>query len=384
MKKIISIVGARPQFIKLAPLAKALKHHSPGLRHVIVHTGQHYNFRMSKLFFDELGISVPDYHLNVGSGPHGKQTGLMLEKIEDICLKERPDILVTYGDTNSTLAGALAAVKLHIPVAHIEAGLRSRNRDMPEEINRCVTDHCSQILFCPTSSAVNNLRSEGFTNIVAKGRRIISAGVAQRHLSNRSSPCVINAGDIMFDSLLHCAEIASKTSHILHRLGLSKNGYYLATVHRAENTDNPSCLKSILKALGTIAGTKKVIFPIHPRTQKTIRSQKSFQACIKRIEIIDPVSYYDMIVLEQSAERILTDSGGVQKEAFLLGTPCVTLRNETEWVETTQGRWNILAGTNATNIINAVQCRPTGRSQRLRHFGNGRATEIIAEILRRF
>ena len=324
--KVVSIVGARPQFIKLAPLSKALR--EAGFKEVIVHTGQHYDDNMSELFFKELEIPEPDYNLGIGSGSHGEQTGRMLIAIEDILLKENPDLVIIYGDTNSTLAGALASSKLHIPLAHIEAGLRSFNKNMPEEINRIVADHLSSLLFAPTETAVENLRREG----IEKGVYLV--------------------GDIMFDALMHFSKISDAKSKILEALNLKPREYYLATIHRAENTDNWERLKNILEALSSL--DKPVIFPVHPRTKKKVE-EYNLEFLIEKIQVIEPVGYLDMIQLEKNAKAILTDSGGVQKEAFWLRVPCITLRDETEWVETVRYGWNRLVGADKEKILDAVK-----------------------------
>jgi len=324
--KIISIVGARPQFIKLVPLSKELR--KSGFKEVIVHTGQHYDDNMSELFFKELEIPEPDYNLGIGSGSHGEQTGKMLIAIEDILLKENPDLVIIYGDTNSTLAGALASSKLHIPLAHIEAGLRSFNKNMPEEINRIVADHLSDLLFAPTETAVENLKREG----IEKGVYLV--------------------GDIMFDALMHFSKIGEKKSKIIEILNLKPKEYYLATIHRAENTDNYERLKNILEALSNL--DKPVVFPVHPRTKNKIAEYKLEYLLKKSLVVIEPVGYLDMISLERNAYAILTDSGGVQKEAFWLKVPCITLRDETEWVETVRYGWNRLVGADKGKILDEV------------------------------
>jgi UDP-N-acetylglucosamine 2-epimerase len=352
-KKIVSIVGARPQFIKAAPLCRALRE---TLTEILVHTGQHYDDNMSRLFFDEMNIPRPDYHLEVGSGGHGLQTGLMMERIETVLLKEKPDLVLVYGDTNSTLAGAVDAAKLHIPVGHVEAGLRSYNRGMPEEINRIVADHCSDLLFCPTDTAVGNLGKEG-----------IVRGV---HLT----------GDVMFDASLMFAEMAESRSSILRKLGITPKAYFLCTVHRAENTDDERNLRGIVEALGSLDRT--VVLPLHPRTRRLF-SEYRLDELLKRlpsVRIIDPVGYLDMIQLERNASAVLTDSGGVQKEAYFYRVPCITLRNETEWIETVNDGWNTLAGAGTRNILDAVQgLRPPGSQGQ--PFGEGRAAERIARLI---
>lgn len=352
--KIATVVGARPNFVKLAPVSRQLRR---GFDEIIVHTGQHYDYLMDKVFFDDLGIPAPDYHLGVGSGPHGRQTGEMLSRIEEILLKERPDLVLVFGDTNSTLAGALAASKLHIPLAHVEAGLRSFDRRMPEEINRILTDHCSDLLLCPTETAVENLRREG----LAKG--------------------VFLTGDVMVDSQRDCLRIAEQRSSALSDRGLEPGGYALATVHRAANTDDPARLKGIAGALEEIGD---VVFPCHPRTEKYLRQLGIWDRLSRRVKIIEPVGYLDMLMLERHARLILTDSGGVQKEAYLLGVPCITLRDETEWVETVEDGWNVLAGADEDRIVELSRTfRPTGAKRDV--FGRGDASlktaQRIAELL---
>jgi UDP-GlcNAc3NAcA epimerase len=365
--KIITIVGARPQFIKTAAVHRIIQefnNRKGRIRGILVHTGQHYDYLMDQVFFEELKLPKPDYHLGVGSGSHAKQTGRMLERIETVLEKERPQVVLVYGDTNSTLAGALAAAKLNIPVAHVEAGLRSYNPAMPEEINRLLTDHLSTFLFCPTAQAVRNLWKEG----IKDGRARI----------------VKNVGDVMYDSILYYLKLAEKKSTILKGLGLLAPNYYLATLHRAENTDNPKRLKSILKALNEIGKNIPVVLPLHPRTKKMIRVYFPFSE-FKHILFIDPASYLDMIKLEKYAKAILTDSGGVQKEAYWLSVPCFTLRDETEWVETIQSGWNVLVGTGMKKIVKEV----SDLERRRRYlkgneiFGDGKASQKIIQILRK-
>ena len=347
---IVSIVGARPQFIKLAPLSRRLR--EEGFKEVIVHTGQHYDDNMSDLFFKELEIPEPDYNLGIGSGSHGNQTGRMLIAIEEVLLKEKPDLVIVYGDTNSTLAGALSASKLHIKLAHVEAGLRSFNRDMPEEINRIVADHLSDILFCPTETAVENLKREGITE------------------------GVYLVGDIMFDALMHFSKISETKSKILERLNLKPKEYYLVTIHRAENTDNYERLKNILTALSQL--DIPVIFPIHPRTKNRVK-EYNLESLLEKIQVIEPVGYLDMIKLEKNSRAILTDSGGIQKEAFWLRVPCITLRDETEWVETVKFGWNRLVGADCDKIISAVGSLHPGVEV---NFENEYATSKICEVLK--
>ncbi len=359
MQKILTIVGARPQFIKCAPVSRVLRKSAV---EVLIHTGQHYDDNMSEAFFRELDIPKPNYNLGVGSASHGVQTGEMLKGIEDVLVKERPDVVLVYGDTNSTLAGALAASKMHIPVAHVEAGLRSFNRRMPEEINRVVTDHLSDQLFCPTETSVKHLAQEG-----------ISKGV---HL----------VGDVMYDSLLYNVKVAEAKSTILERLRLRSKEYCLATVHRAENTDDAGRLQAILEAFREISKTYPVVWPVHPRTRKILQTlDASFitsPSPDQALRLSEPVSYLDMLALERRARVILTDSGGVQKEAYWLRVPCVTLREETEWVETLELGWNQIVGTDVGAIQRAAH-RPIPPEPIAQPFGNGRSAEaIVAALLR--
>ncbi|MCL0096027.1 UDP-N-acetylglucosamine 2-epimerase (non-hydrolyzing) [Thermodesulfovibrionales bacterium] len=384
MLKIASVVGARPQFIKIAPLCREFSK-KDNVKHIIIHTGQHYDYEMSKVFFDELGIPEPDYHLGVGSGTHGYQTGEMLKKVEDVLIKEKPDWVLVYGDTNSTLAGALAAIKLYsegagIPVAHIEAGLRSFNKKMPEEINRVLTDHISTILFCPTKTAVANLKREGFKNIVSDGK-LTDFSSTQLSIINYQLPIAINVGDIMYDAMLMSLKIAEKRTTILETCNLSSKGYYLATVHRAENTDNKERLTSIVEALIEISKDKPIIWPIHPRAKKQFEKY-SLKIQNSKFKIISPLSYFDMLILEKNACRILTDSGGMQKEAYWFKVSCITLRDETEWVETVEAGWNTLAGYNPERIVQAaLEARPG--VEKVSPYGDGRAAERIVELLGR-
>jgi len=373
--KIVTIVGARPQFIKAGAVNRAIRAFNKRkgrIREMWVHTGQHYDTLMDKVFFEELKLPKPDYHLEVGSGSHAKQTGLMLERVEKVLEKEKPELVVVYGDTNSTLAGALAAAKLNIPVGHVEAGLRSYNRVMPEEINRLLTDHLSTFLFCPTDQAVRNLSKEG----IKEGRTRI----------------VKNVGDVMYDSVLYYSKLAGKKSTILKNLGLfpakTPNSvlrtpkYYLATLHRAENTDDPTRLKSLLKALNEIGKDTPMVLPLHPRTEKVMEVRHLFPR-FKNIRFIEPVSYFDMLELERNAKAILTDSGGIQKEAYWFRVPCITLREETEWVETVKSRWNELVGTEPKIIVRAVNHLGKRKLSKkgINNFGDGKASEIIVNLL---
>ena len=332
--KLFSIVGARPQFIKIAPICRAIasqNEDSQVLDDVIIHTGQHYDPSMSDIFFDELNIPKADFHLGVGSGAHGAQTGLMLQKLEELMLSQKPDMVVIYGDTNSTVAGALAAAKLHIPIAHIEAGLRSFNRKMPEEVNRIVADHISDMLLAPTPTAISNLKKE--------------------NLAERT----IYSGDIMHDAVIYNCKLAEEKSSILKDLSLAKKDYAIVTIHRAENTDDTERLESILTSLNEIAEDGlQLVFPIHPRTKKTISAQFPDWKPSAKLNMIEPVGYLDMLQLVGNARVALTDSGGLQKETFFLNCPCITLRDETEWVETVDGGGNIVTGVNKDKIIEAV------------------------------
>jgi len=334
--KIITVVGARPQFVKAAALSRLVRERYAGriIEH-IVHTGQHYDPNMSDIFFGELDIPKPTHHLGVGSGGHGAQTGRMLEKLEEVMLAERPDLVLVYGDTNSTLAGALAASKLHIPVAHVEAGLRSFNRCMPEEQNRVLTDHLSQYLFGPTTTAIANLQAEG----LHEGKQVKTPS---------GRPLVVrNTGDIMFDAILHAQDRAARQSQILVQLGLTPKNYVLGTIHRAENTDDPGRLRAIFAGLGRLPIV--VVLALHPRTKKSL--EKFGITPAPSVRIIDPVGYLDMIQLERHAQAICTDSGGVQKEAYFLRVPCLTLRDETEWVETVADGWNHLCPPEADRVV---------------------------------
>jgi UDP-N-acetylglucosamine 2-epimerase len=349
--KILSVVGARPQFVKAAPVGRALQR--SGLEDALLHTGQHYDRTMSEVFFGELGIPEPRYNLGTGSGSHATQTAAMLTGIEEVLVTERPDTILIYGDTNSTLAGALAAAKLGVRVAHVEAGLRSYNRSMPEEINRVVADSLSTLLFCPTEVAVANLRLEGIT----KGVHVV--------------------GDVMYDQVLWAMEHSGDhAAAILSRLGLESKRYLLATVHRASNTDNPANLAAILSALN--ASGERVLFPVHPRTRKALDAAGI--ALGDNIKAIEPVSYLEMLALESRARAVLTDSGGVQKEALWLAVPCITLRDETEWVETVECGWNTLTGTDPHNILAALQSPPPATAPP-QIYGDGHAAERIATLL---
>ena len=349
--KIVSVVGARPQFIKAAVVSKQLrKDHNE----ILVHTGQHYDMEMSGLFFKELSIPRPDYNLGVGSKSHAEQTGEMMKRLEKVLMKEKPVCVIIYGDTNSTLAGALAAAKLNIPIAHVEAGMRSFDMTMPEEINRIVADRLSSILFCSTKTAVSNLKNEG----IRKG--------------------VYNVGDVMIDALIDNVKVAKRKSKILKTLRLRKKSYYLLTIHRSFNTDNKKNLKNILDAVSVL--DLPVIFPVHPRTRKVLNSNK-FKYDKSALMIIKPVGYLDMIILEKNAKKIITDSGGMQKEAYFFKVPCITLRDTTEWVETVEDGWNILVGTDKKKIVRLVK-EFNPHSTQKNGYGNGKASKNIRRILK--
>ncbi len=355
---LMTVVGARPQFIKAAAVSRAIEDHNRSqpaapIAQTVVHTGQHYDPGLSEIHFEQLGLAPPDHHLAVGSGGHGKQTGVMLQRLEPVMTKEAPDVVLVYGDTNSTLAGALVAAKLDIPLAHVEAGLRSFRRDMPEEINRVVVDHLASFLFCPSERAVSNLAAEG-----------IHDGV---HLS----------GDVMFDVLLWHLERARERSRPTD-FGLEPGGYVLVTVHRAANTDDRPRLDSIMKGLELVAGTGiVVVFPVHPRTRRMMAAQDLHPG----IRLIDPIGYEECLVLAVEARAVVTDSGGLQKEAYWLGTPCVTLREETEWTETLDAGWNVLVGADADQIAAAIAEPPRG-SARPKVYGDGIAAVRIVDVLR--
>lgn len=356
--RVANVVGARPQFIKAGAVSRALRA-TAGIREIIIHSGQHYDENMSDIFFQELKLPRPDYDLAIGSAEQGAQTGRMLEAIEKVLLQTMPDWVLVYGDTNTTVAGALAASKLHIPVAHVEAGLRSFNRRMPEEINRVVTDHVSDVLFAPTCAAVENLRREG----VADGR-------------------VLQVGDVMHDVALYYGERAQQQSTILERMSLSSGQYVLVTVHRAENTEDPVRLRTICSALAALARNHPVVFPVHPRTRKVFR-QHGLEDELTNVLLHTPLGYLDMTMLEKHAAVIATDSGGVQKEAFFHRVPCVTLREETEWLELIELGWNRLAPpTDAVTIIRAVAAASETRPETLSFpYGRGRAALAIVERL---
>lgn len=356
--KILTVLGARPQFIKASVVSAAIAA-DPRLREVVVHTGQHFDSNMSDVFFDELGMDKPAHQLDIHGGGHGEMTGRMLGAVEQVLLNERPDIVMVYGDTNSTLAGALAAAKLHIPVAHVEAGLRSFNMRMPEEINRVLTDRVSRWLFTPTRSASENL---------------IKEGVAEN--------AITEVGDVMFDVALRHGARVTEAGGALARLGLTPKEYVLITVHRAENTDDPQRLRAVMEGLEQVAANRTVVWPIHPRTRATLARLGLLENLRNRFVITDPVGYLDMVQLEKYAALIATDSGGVQKEAFFHRVPCVTLRDETEWVELVEAGWNLLTPPlTADTIAAACQRALTIRPTEIQPYGAGDAARIIATHL---
>ncbi len=355
--KILTILGARPQFIKAGSVSREIAKYKEIIE-VIVHTGQHYDANMSDIFFDQMQIPKPDYFLGIGGKSHGAMTGQMIEKIEEVALSEKPDWMLVYGDTNSTLAGAIVASKLHIKLAHIEAGLRSFNMKMPEEVNRILTDRVSDILFCPTDAAVQNLKNEGFPF----------------KLSTNNNQLITNVGDVMQDGAIFYKNLAVKPTFEI------KKDFILCTIHRAENTDDEARLKSIFEALNEIAKDKQIILPLHPRTKKIIENLK---LNTENLTMIDPVGYLEMVWLIDNCELVMTDSGGLQKEAYFFSKPCITLRDETEWVELVDIGVNVLVGANKDKIIDAYKNRqsPITRHQSLNLYGGGKASETIIKTL---
>lgn len=377
MKKILTIVGARPQIIKSSAINRAIQRHfSTQLQEVIVHTGQHYDANMSKVFFEEMSIPEPHYNLNVGSGSHGAMTAKMLEGLEKIYLIEQPDAVLVYGDTNSTIAGALAAIKIHIPVIHVEAGLRSFNKAMPEEVNRIACDHMSTLLFTPTKAGLKNLEKEGF-NIHATGK------------ASANNPKVLLCGDIMFDNSLHFSELSELQSTLLKELSLNSDAYILVTIHRDSNTDVAENLQQIFSALLEIRESSglKIVLPIHPRTKSKLEEQlpADLYASLTAdpgFMIIPPAGFLDIIALEKNAKMIITDSGGLQKEAFFFQKPCIILRPQTEWVEIVENGNAVLADASAERIKTAFEELSSKSNFTYPPlFGDGRAAEFICETL---
>lgn len=377
MLKIVTIVGARPQIIKAAALSRTIRNsYSDKIQEIIIHTGQHYDSNMSQVFFEEMGIPSPHQNLSIGSASHGKQTALMIQGIEEILVSEKPDYIVLYGDTNSTLAGAVAASKIHIPVVHIEAGLRSFNKSMPEEINRIMCDHASTLLFVPTTTGIKNLEKEGFSTTT-------------KAPFTADNPGVFHCGDIMFDNLVYFAGIADQRTNIMQTLDLVKNAFVLCTIHRDNNTDSPERLQQIIVAMCTIAEELKqsIVLPLHPRTSKIISTQlpsELHERLIqnKNIHLIPPVSYLEMIVLEKNSSLILTDSGGVQKEAYFFRKPLVVARPETEWIEIINNGAGIIADANAEKIIESIRYFLEKDELSFPNvFGDGHAAEFICRTM---
>jgi UDP-GlcNAc3NAcA epimerase len=358
MKKIITVLGARPQFIKASVVSSTISSLA-AIEEILIHTGQHFDDNMSAVFFEELAMPKPRYHLEIHGGAHGQMTGRMLERIEQVLLTEKPDVVMVYGDTNSTLAGALAAVKLHIPVVHVESGLRSGNMKMPEEVNRVLTDHISKLLFTPTESASRNLQREGIEEIN-----------------------IVQTGDVMYDVALKHGALLNERGRAIARLGITPSKYALVTIHRAENTDNLNRLETIVKGIFELSRNLSVVWPLHPRTRVALQRINLLSQVPNWLRLIEPVGYLDMMQLEKYAAVIVTDSGGVQKEAFFHRVPCVTLRQETEWTELIESGWNRLVDTSSSKEI-TIQCLSAiGRiGMNISPYGEGRASEIIASRL---
>ena len=360
--RILTIIGARPQFIKAAAVSRVIRSHND-IKEIIVHTGQHFDANMSDVFFEQMDIPRPNHYLKIANLSHGAMTGRMLEGIEELIQQEKPDWVLVYGDTNSTLAGALAAAKLHLPIAHVEAGLRSHNPAMPEEINRVLTDRVSSLLLCPTETAVNNLEKEGFPyKAIAKLRQQI-----------------VNVGDVMFDAVLYYRERALKEVN-LETFSLEHQNYAICTIHRQENTDQAERIKSILSALQSIAKDLVVVLLLHPRTKAKI-SQYNLESFLENLYLLDPVPYLEMQRLQMSAKVILTDSGGMQKEAYFHRVPCVTLRDETEWIETVEAGWNQLVGVDENAIVRTAKSAELTTTTQTSLFGDGYAVEKVIKAI---
>ena len=379
--KLVTVIGARPQIIKAAALSRAIRnHYSDQIQEVIVHTGQHYDDNMSQVFFDELQIPRPDHNLHVGSASHGVQTARMTEGIEALLIKEQPDFIVLYGDTNSTLAGAVAAAKIHVPIVHIEAGLRSFNKSMPEEINRIVCDHCSTLLFTPTKAGLENLRREGFP--IEEGGPSTGSGTSKPTINN---PKVYHCGDIMYDNSLHFANIAEEKTDIIQRLDLVGKPFILSTIHRDSNTDYPERLSAIFRSIIKLSEECQVVLPLHPRTSKLLKTNldEDLQNQIfnnPNISLIPPVSFLEMIALERHAQLVMTDSGGVQKEAYFFKKPSIILRPETEWVEIVETGNAILTDADETRFLQAWQhFKDNPPTVFPEIFGDGHAAEFMLE-----
>jgi len=374
MIRILTVVGARPQIIKAAAISRAISNsYSDRIREIIVHTGQHYDNNMSQVFFDELKIPSPDYNLNVGSGSHGEQTASMILGLEKLMITQKPDFVVVYGDTNSTLAASIAASKIHIPIVHVEAGLRSFNKSMPEELNRIISDHSSTLLFAPTKKGFENLLAEGFQKLGAP--------------YSIDSPGIFHCGDVMYDNSMYFSQLAMKNSHIIKNHNIVKNQFILATIHRADNTDDSKKLENILLALLEVISISSliIVLPIHPRTYKKFENlnSKLFNTIKSnsKIVIIPPVSFFDMIELEKNCVMVITDSGGVQKEAYFFKKPCLILRDETEWVEIVETGSAILAGSSFSKIVNGYKLLSGNSHLYSEVFGDGKAAEFICKII---
>ena len=370
--KIITVVGARPQIIKAAAISRAIENNFPQIEEIILHTGQHYDQNMSEVFFEELNIPKPTINLNVGSSSHGKQTAKMIEQIEDVLVQHKPNAIVVYGDTNSTLASAVAASKIHVPIVHIEAGLRSFNKKMPEEINRIMCDHASTLLFSPTQTGYQNLINEGFSKTISKK-------------ATADCPNIYHCGDVMYDNSIHFSKLSEQKSSILSDLGIENNPFILATVHRNDNTDDPQKLNEIFSSFLKLTEENNIqlILPLHPRTMKmketllneTVKEQLRNSSLIK---IIPPASFLDIISLEKNASLIITDSGGIQKEAYFFKKPCIILRPQTEWVEIVEAKSAVIADTNQEKILNAVNNYLHNENLAFPPvFGDGKAAEFI-------
>lgn len=359
-QKIATIAGARPQFIKVAPVSKQIRENT-NIEEILIHTGQHYDSNMSEIFFEELNIHKPQYNLGVSGGAHGAMTGQMLERIEAVLQKEKPQLVLVYGDTNSTIAGALAATKLHIPVAHVEAGLRSFNKKMPEEVNRILTDHCSSLLFIPTHEAHKNLVNEGI-----------------------EESKIFNIGDVMFDASLQFSKRPEHTSDLIKSAGLTPKQYILSTVHRQENTDDKERLKSIFEGLALINEKLPVLLPLHPRTKGRLKNF-GLMNIASQLRLVEPLGYLDMLAFEQNASVIVTDSGGIQKEAYFQKVPCITLRDETEWVELVANGWNKLISPTESNVIfNETMAAVNTEGQDVELYGGGHASQKLANTVSQF
>lgn len=358
MTRILTVVGARPQFIKAATVSRVTRDRDD-VTEILVHTGQHYDQNMSELFFQEMDIPTPDHNLAIGSGSHGAQTGAMLEAVERVIQQEEPDWVLIYGDTNSTLAGAVAAVKLHVPVVHVEAGLRSFNRRMPEEINRILSDHASDLLLTPTDTATMHLRNEGVPD-----------------------EKVVQVGDVMYDAALFYGERAGDPTDMLDRLGVDPSNCILSTIHRAENTDDTERMTAIIEAFAAINREHQILLPLHPRTRATLERLDLLEAMSSAATLCEPLGYLDMVAMERAAGLVLTDSGGVQKEAFFHGTPCVTLRDETEWVELVDAGWNTICPPPDVNAIVEAACSAFGTTgSDIEPYGDGDAAARIVDLL---